>query len=452
MDSSFTSLAVVAGVALAAPLALSLTRLVLPAIVLEILLGIAIGPHVLGWGHVDEPVQVMSLLGLAFLLLLAGLEIDFDAFRGRVLRVTGLAYVASFALALIAGAGLRAVDLIRSPLLVAIMLSATGLGVVLPILKDAGQTTTPFGLIVVAGASIAEVAPIVLLSVFFSGRSSGTGAKLVLLVGFALFVLGVALTVLGLEHSARLSAALVALQDTTAEIRVRAAFFLLAVFAALASKLGLEAILGAFLAGATLKLVDRDVMMTHPLFHRKLEAAGFGVFVPFFFVATGMKLDVDALIGSSSALMRVPLFLAVLLVVRGLPAILYRPFAERRGQLVAAGLLQATSLSLLVVAGADRRRSRPRPPDELRGIGRGRTAVGDRVPAHRPRSAATARHAGSDARRRSPLVTDEGTLLLGRGSGRCNVGAVDGDGAPGADGAERARRGRGPARCAARWR
>jgi Kef-type K+ transport system membrane component KefB len=351
MELSFTPLAVVAAVALAAPLVLALTRLPLPAVVLEIVLGIAIGPQFLGWAHVDEPVQVMSLLGLAFLLLLAGLEVDFERIRGRLLRVTAAAYAVSFGIALVIGAGLREADLIRSPLLVAIMLSATGLGIVLPILKDAGALETRFGQVVVAGASIAEVAPIVLLSLFFSGETGGLGAKLVLLAGFALFVLAVALTALGLQRSMRLSAVLVALQDTTAEIRVRAAFFLLAVFAALASALGLEAILGAFLAGATLKLVDRDAAMTHPLFHRKLEAAGFGVFVPFFFVATGMRLDIDGLFASGSTLTRVPLFLAALLAIRALPALLYRPFAERGGQLVAAGLLQATSLSLLVVAG-----------------------------------------------------------------------------------------------------
>ena len=270
----------------------------------------------------------MSLLGLAFLLLLAGLEVDVDGFRGRVPRVPAWPTSSRSALALAVGLGLRAADLIRSPLLVAIMLSATGLGIVLPILKDAGETATPFGQVVVAGASIAEVAPIVLLSLFFSGESGGVGAKLVLLAGFALFAIAVALALLGLQRSLRLSAALLALQDTTAEIRVRAAFLLLAMFAALASKLGLEAILGAFLAGATLRLVDRDATMTHPLFHRKLEAAGFGIFVPFFFVATGMRLDVDALLGSTSALMRVPVFLVALLVIRALPALLYRPFAH----------------------------------------------------------------------------------------------------------------------------
>src|SRR5919199_798765 len=273
------------------------------------------------------------------------MEISFTS----VAVIAAVALVA--ALALIVGFGLRAGDLVKSPLLVAIILSATGLGVILPILKDAGETSTPFGQVIVAGASIAEVTPIVLLSLFFSGKAGGIGAKLVLLIGFALFVLAVGVAILGAQHSMRVSQTLVALQDTTAEIRVRGAFLLLALFVVLASKFGLEAILGAFLAGATLKLVDRDEGMTHAFFHRKLEAAGFGVFVPFFFVSTGIKLDVASLFHSGSALSRVPLFLAALLVVRGLPALLYRPLAERGSQLVAGALLQATSLSIPVVAG-----------------------------------------------------------------------------------------------------
>src|SRR5947199_3666334 len=348
---SFSSVAVIAVVALIAPLAVSLTGLRLPAIVVEILLGIVVGPQLLGWASNDEPVQVLALIGLAFLLLLAGLEIDFDRLRGRLLRITALGYAVSFGLALVVGFGLRAGDLVRSPLLVAIILSATGLGIVLPILKDARQSATPFGQVIVAGASIAEVAPIVLLSLFFSGKSGGIGAKLVLLIGFALFVLAVAVAILGAQRSMRVSQLLVKLQDTTAEIRVRGAFLLLALFVVLASKFGLEAILGAFLAGATLKLVDRDEMMTHAFFHRKLEAAGFGVFVPFFFVSTGIKLDVSSLLHSGAALSRVPIFLGALLLVRGVPALFYKPLAERGSQLFAAGLLQATSLSIPVVAG-----------------------------------------------------------------------------------------------------
>jgi Kef-type K+ transport system membrane component KefB len=165
------------------------------------------------------------------------------------------------------------------------------------------------------------------------------------------FVLAVGAAIFAAEHSMRLSLTVMRLQDTTAEIRVRGAFLLLIVFVVLASRFGLEAILGAFLAGATLKLLDRDDAMTHTFFRRKLEAVGFGVFVPFFFVATGLTLDVESLFTSGSALARVPIFLAALLLIRGLPAALYRPLAERPQQLVAGGLLQATSLSFLIVGG-----------------------------------------------------------------------------------------------------
>ncbi len=349
---TLTSAAIVAAVALVVPLALQLIHLRLPAIVGEILCGIVIGPQVLGWARVDEPVAVLSTIGLAFLLLLSGLEIDFERLRGRVLRLTSAAFVLSFALALGAGELLGLGGLVRSPLLIAVILSATSLGVVLPILKDGGQVETPFGQVIVAAASIAEVVPIVLLSLLFSAHATGAGAQVVLLIAFLVFVAVVALVILGAERSRRISQSLVRLQETTAEIRVRGAFALLMVFASLAVKFGLEAILGAFLAGATLKLVDRDQQMTHTLFRAKLQAVGFGVFVPFFFVATGMNLDVRTLVEHPSTLARVPIFLAALLIVRAVPAVLYRPLSERPAQLFAAGLLQATSLSIPVVAGA----------------------------------------------------------------------------------------------------
>src|SRR5438045_4409469 len=221
---SFTSVAVVAVVAVIAPLAIAFTGIRLPAIVLEILLGIVVGPQVLGWASNDEPVQVLALIGLAFLLLLAGLEIDFNRLHGRLLRLTGASYLVSFGLALLVGYGLRADNLVKSPLLVAIILSATGLGIILPILKDAGETSTPFGQVVVAGASIAEVGPIVLLSLFFSGESGGLGSKLALLIAFVVFVATIGFVILGLERSMRISDLLVRLQDTTAEIRVRGPF------------------------------------------------------------------------------------------------------------------------------------------------------------------------------------------------------------------------------------
>ena len=283
---SFTGLLIVAIVAFAAPLLLALTPARrLPAIVLEIVMGIVIGPSVLGWVNIDLPISILSVLGLAFLLFLAGLEVELERLRGRRLVFVGLAFLISFGLALLVGYGLYAAGQVISPLLIAIILVATGLGIVIPVLKDAGESASDFGQLVIAGAMFAEFGSIILLTLFFSGEATGIPTKLVLLGGFALLAVGFAFVVLRLERSKRIAAVLLRLQDTTAQIRVRGAFTLLVAFVALASVLGLETILGAFVAGVILRLVDGDRMMTHPQFRQKLEAIGFGVFIPIFFVA-----------------------------------------------------------------------------------------------------------------------------------------------------------------------
>jgi Kef-type K+ transport system membrane component KefB len=332
------------------PLALGLAPgLRLPAIVLEIVAGIVIGPSGLGWVEVDAAVELMALLGLAFLLFIAGLEVDYDRLRGPLLRVTGIAWLASFALALLVGYLLDLGGLVSSPLLIAIAISATGLGVVLPILKDANQLTTMFGQVVVAACSIAEITPLVLLALFFSGESSSVGSTAVLLGIFAGLVLATASAVVFAEHSRRLSGTLRRLQDTTAQIRVRGAFLLLVLFVVIAEEFGFEAILGTFMAGAILKIVDRDQAMTHPEFRHKLEATAFGVFIPFFFVASGIRFDLDALFASGETIARVPVFLGALLLVRGLPVLLYGDLVKGRAMRISAALLQATSISFLVV-------------------------------------------------------------------------------------------------------
>lgn len=349
-DLSFTGLVVVAGVALLAPLAIGLVPgLRLPSVVLEIVAGIVIGPAALGWVEADAVIRVFSLFGLAFLLFLAGLEIDFARLRGRPLRLAGAGFVVSFAIALAVGAGLSAAGQVEDGLIVAIILSATSLGVVVPLLKDAGEASGAFGQLTIAAASIADFATIILLTLFFSREATGTDTKLLLLGGFAVLAAVAVVGLLGLEHSMRLSGALVRLQDTTAQIRVRGAFLLMAAFVALAENLGLEVILGAFTAGAILSLADRDALMTHPRFRTKLEGAGFGFFIPVFFVGVGLGFDLDALTASTSTILRVPLFLAALLLVRGLPALLYRGLIGARRALV-AGLLQATSLPFIVAA------------------------------------------------------------------------------------------------------
>jgi Kef-type K+ transport system membrane component KefB len=352
MDApSFDGLLVIAAVAFLAPFVLGLApRLRLPAVVLEIVAGIVVGPSVLGLVEIDQTIEVLSLVGLAFILFLSGLEVEFDRLRGRPLRLAAAGWAISFTIAVAVGLGLQAAGVVDSPLLVAIILCATSLGVVVAVLKDAGEVATPFGQLVVAAGSIADFGAIILLSLLFSGEG-GIGSTLLLLGGLVGIALAVLVAVRGAGRSAAVTGDLVRLQDTTAQIRVRGAVLLMIAFVALAEAFGLEAILGAFAAGAILSLVDRDRAMTHPDFRRKLEAIGFGFVIPVFFVASGVRFDLDALLDDPANLAMVPVFLAALVVVRGLPALAYRGLVGGRRSAV-AGLLQATSLPFIVAATA----------------------------------------------------------------------------------------------------
>lgn len=286
---SFGGLLIVVAVAFAAPFLLGFFPSVrLPSVVLEILAGIAIGPSVLGIVNV-EPV-------------------------------------------------------------VAIILSATSLGVLIPVLKDAGEISSTFGQLVVAAGTVADFGAVILLSIFFSGEG-GVGSTL-LLIGSLVVLAGVVFfAVKSAEHSTAIRSDLVRLQDTTAQIRIRGALVLLVGFAAIADQLGLETILGAFIAGAVLSLLDQDKAMTHPDFRGKLEAVGFGFFIPVFFVTSGVNYDLDALLSSPSNVLMVPIFLAALVIARGAPALMYRKVLDRR-RVITAGLMQATSLPFIVAATA----------------------------------------------------------------------------------------------------
>jgi Kef-type K+ transport system membrane component KefB len=352
MDLAFTNLLIVVAVGFAAPLLLGFFPAVrLPSVVLEIVAGIVVGPALLGWVSVDEPVRVFSTVGLAYLLFLAGLEVDFARLRGRVLRLALVGFVVSLGIAVVVGVLLKAGGFASQPLFVAIVLSATSLGVLVPVLKDSGEIESTFGQLIVASATIADFATVILLSLFFSREAGSTASKVILLAGLFVVAVLIALLVAGVERSRRVGEVLRRLQDTTAQIRIRAAFVLLVGLVALATELGLEVILGAFIAGAIISLVDRDRAMTHPEFRRKLEAAGFGIFIPVFFVTTGARYDLDALTSTTSTLLHVPVFLAALVAVRGLPALLYRPVIPRE-RLPVAVLMQATSLPFIVAATA----------------------------------------------------------------------------------------------------
>src|SRR4051812_40915025 len=218
-DVSFTNLVVICAVGATAPLLLGfLPRLRLPAVVLEIVAGVVLGPSVLGWVSVDLPVQILSLIGLAFLLFLSGLEIDPARLRGRLLRVTVLGYLVTLALGVPIALGVDAAGWISSPLLLVIALSATSLGLVVPVLKDAGRADGEVGQTAIVAATVADFSAIVLLSLLFSASHGSTGSRLLLVGLFAVLVLVTGVVVLRVGMSRRLGDVLVRLQDTTAEI------------------------------------------------------------------------------------------------------------------------------------------------------------------------------------------------------------------------------------------
>ena len=349
-EISFAGLLIVGVVAFLAPLVAGLVpRMSIPSVALEVTAGIVLGPFGFGIVQPDEAIHVLSTLGLAFLLFLAGMEIELEQLRGRLLRFAAAGWILSFVLALGVTFALHALGVIINPLLIAIMLSATALGLIVPVLKDAGESHSFFGQMVIAGASIAEFSPIVLVSLFFSAQSSSLTTKLVLFAGLAVLILFLVVIVSAGSRSRRVSDAMLSLQDTSAQIRVRGSMLLLLGATVAASDFRVDAILGAFLAGVVLSLVDRDLDEQYGHFRAKLDAVGHGVLVPVFWVTTGLNFNAGALTESPTALLRVPLFLLALLLIRGLPALVYRSLIGGR-KVIAAGMLQATSLTFIAVA------------------------------------------------------------------------------------------------------
>jgi Kef-type K+ transport system membrane component KefB len=342
----YSSFVVVAVIAFLAPLLRAMVpQILVPAIVLEIVAGIVVGPHGLGIAESSGPVNVFSTVGLACLLFLAGREIQVERLRGILVTTSLAGFAISFALAFGCAAAFHALDLVRTPLLVAIVFVATSLSIIIVPLKDAHETDSDFGQQVIAAAAIAEFGAVILLSFFYSGQREGPATELLHL---SLFVLAAVMIFFSLARGAqfrRLAEAIQRLEGTSAQIRVRGDFALVAVVAGVASQLGLESILAAFTVGLIRGMTSgRDELQ-----EERLDAVTLGIFIPFFFVDSGLNFDLGALFASTSAFIRLPLFLVAILLVRALPALIYRNrFATRRT--AAAGLLQATSLSFIVVA------------------------------------------------------------------------------------------------------
>jgi Kef-type K+ transport system membrane component KefB len=339
------SLLIILTIAVLAPLLTEWApRIRLPLVVMEIGLGILVGPQVLGWATAGPIIHVLATFGMACLFFLAGFEIEFPAIRGRPLVLAALGWLVSLAVCLAVGFSLQGSGLVDSGLVVGAALSTTALGTLMPILRDAKELPTRFGAYAVATGAMGEFGPILLIAVALSSGEGEHGGSLWLMLLFTAIIV-VAVFVALNYRPPRLVLVFQNKMHTSAQLPVRFALLVLASLVILARNFGLDSILGALAAGVVVALASPG-KYGEDLSH-KLEGIGFGFFVPIFFVTTGLRYDVRALLSSARALLLLPMFLVLFLVVRGLPALLARRDLDMRSR-IALGFLSATQLPLVV--------------------------------------------------------------------------------------------------------
>jgi Kef-type K+ transport system membrane component KefB len=347
---SFNSVLIIAAISVFVPVVLGLLpRLPVPGAVLEVIAGVVVGPSVLGWARIDAPVQVLSTLGLGMLLFLAGLEIDVERLRSPLARLAGIAFALSAALGLLCGFLFWLGGEATRPILLGIILMSTSAGLLLPLLKDAGEAGTEFGQLIMTASALAEIVPILLLSLLFSAAAKTPGDQLVSLAIFLVLLVLIGLAVARVRRLRRLDQLLDHLEKRSGQLRVRAALTLALACGVLAYRFGFASILGAFAAGLLVRIIEVSGREPNPDFLSKLDGIGFGFLIPVFFISTGVAFQLKGLLTHPAALVEVPLFLVALLVVRGAPALLYARSVGRR-RAAAGGLLQATTLTFVIVA------------------------------------------------------------------------------------------------------
>jgi Kef-type K+ transport system membrane component KefB len=318
------------------------SRLTVPVVVIEVVAGIIVGPDLLGLATPDEFVDFFSNLGLGMLFFFAGYEIDFERIRGTPLALAGLGWVLSLALAYGLGGLLELSGLVLSLIFTGSAMATTAIGTLIPILSDAGELRTRFGTYLLAAGAIGEFGPILLITLFFSTKSAAQNAVILLL--FLLLALATAL--LAVRGAGRGWGMLERTIETSGQLAVRIAVVLVFALGALADDLGLDLLLGGFVAGIIVRLAlkAREVQ----IFESKLTAVGYGFFIPFFFVTSGIKFDLSALTNDPIRFLELPLFLALFLIVRGAPALLLYTHVLDRSERFALALFSATELPLVV--------------------------------------------------------------------------------------------------------
>lgn len=336
-------LAIVATATLAGTISTIVTGrgLLLPSVVLELLLGVVIGPQVLGL-HVTPFIVFFSNLGLGMLFFFAGYEIDLQRIAGLPLRLAAFGWALSLAIAYGVGGILAAMGVVLSLLYTGSAMATTAIGTLIPILGDAGELRTRFGTYLLGAGAVGEFGPILLLTLILSADSTLHNA--LILIAFVLVAVVVALlAVRSSEHTLPL---LHRTLDKSSQLGVRWIMTLVFALLAIAYELGLDLLLGGFAAG----LITRQVLQGGEVeaFNARLTAVGFGFFIPFFFVVSGMRIDIDALFASVSGIAKMLIFFVLFLVVRGTPALLLYRRVLDAGERVALALFSSTQLPLVI--------------------------------------------------------------------------------------------------------
>ena len=343
--ASVGTLVLIAIAAVLAPIISELTGPVaIPEIVVQIGLGILMGPYVLDIAHMSGIVTGLSDLGLTFLIFLAGYELDLQKIRGRPLELAGAGWAISLVIGLGAAFALVSTGLARNTVVVGLALTTTALGTLVPMLQDAHVMDTRFGSYISAIGTVGEFGPIVAVALLLTNKDPVQTSLLLI----AFIVTAVATVLLAARaQPPRLVHMLSRHLESSAQLPVRVALLFILLLVLLAETLGLDVLLGAFAAGIVVRLFS--VASEIPAVRGKLEAIGFGFLIPVFFVVSGIQFDLHVFIRNPSALWRVGLFLGLMLVARGVPVfLLYLKVLSPRER-VPMALLSATGLPLIVV-------------------------------------------------------------------------------------------------------
>ncbi|HZA59469.1 MAG TPA: cation:proton antiporter [Solirubrobacterales bacterium] len=335
---------IVAIAALAGVIVLAISpKLAIPVVVLELLLGIVIGPQALDIAKIDDTTEFLGDLGLGMLFFFAGYEIDFARIKGAPLKLGVTGWLITLALAYGLGGVLAAAGVVLSYLYTGSAMATTAIGTLIPILRDSGELRTRFGTYLLAAGGMAEFGPILLITLILS--TANPVHEALIMVAFV----GVAVLtgVLAVRSAFRGWPPLERTLETSSQLAVRLAVVLVFGLVALAAELGLDILLGGFVAGMITRLAlhDREV----GVLESKLTAVGYGLLIPFFFITSGMEFDLDALTSSTTAVLKMLMFVVLFLIVRGTPSLLlFRKAIPSLRDRTALAFFSSTQLPLVV--------------------------------------------------------------------------------------------------------